>query len=363
VATYYVREQGATIRKHDQRLVVTRDDKVLAHIPLHDLTQLVVMHDVQVTTQALLYAARAGVDVVYMTRGGGMPLRVVGNESGFAELRLRQMQAMSDPATCLYLARQVVFGKVSLQLNLLRRAAGSEPTRHLPPAMAGIEAAEPVAAVTRGTALLNQRPYAAALKGIGEMLNLAGGADSMDGLRGYEGKAAAWYWPAFKLLLSDNMGFANRVYHPPTDPINALLSFGYAMLQKEVAAATHIVGFDPYIGFFHTVQRGRPSLTLDLMEEFRAVLVDPLVIRLVNLGMMKRRDFVRTGDEDRPVRMTDEALKRVIVAYEERVNTKMVYRFLEKPEETTWRRCVLLQAQQLARVVRGEKAQYEPISG
>ena len=224
-----------------------------------------------------------------------------------------------------------------------------------------------------------QRPYGTALSGLHEMLVGAANAGDADSLRGYEGKAAAWYWPAFKLVLDNPMGFDKRIYFPSPDPINALLSFGYALLQKDITAAVQLVGLDPYLGFFHTVQYGRPSLALDLMEEFRPVIVDRLVLRLVNWGAIRERDFVAgpgdratpereplrplagrppTRAQSRPISLTDAAVKRVIQAYEEVVNTPVLHPRLN--ERTPFRRCMTVQVQQLARVLKGEEPDYEP---
>lgn len=136
----------------------------------------------------------------------------------------------------------------------------------------------------------------------------SGNADS---LRGFEGKAGAWYWPAFGTLLRDPLGFKLRIYHPSPDPINALLSFGYALLQKDVNAAAQLaVGLDPYLGFFHTVQYGRPSLVLDLMEEFRPLIVDPLVAEVIDPEHDSLAGFCegpRRGTTDRVERSGGEA--------------------------------------------------------
>ena len=385
MATYYVREIGATIQKVDQRLLVVKDKKQVAEIQLHQLDQLVVMGDVQVTTQSLSLLLRSGVDVVFMTRSGRVNGRVVANESRFAELRLRQLQVMSDAALNLRIAKQVVAGKVFNQVAFLETAR--QPLRQAPAANASNTSQQlelgfaPQQQAARLRNATQSRPYTTALRGMPEMLVGSAHAIDADSLRGYEGKAAAWYWPAFKLLLADDMGFTHRMYYPPPDPVNALLSFGYALLQKDVMAAVQLVGLDPYLGFFHTVQYGRPSLALDLMEEWRPIVVDALVARLINWGQIRPRDFVKgkhseEGDaskgneasgrnpdaaETRPARMlslTDEAVKRVIQMYEGMLTTVMLHP--RSGERTSYRRSLELQVRQLARVLKGEEPTYEP---
>jgi CRISPR-associated protein Cas1 len=345
MATYYVQQQGARVHKEDERLVVRHEDKVVAQIPLHQLEQLVVTTDVQLTSQAIAQLLKSEVDVVYMTRGGRMLGRLIGDESKFAELRLRQLEAMSDPARNLALAKRIVAGKLANQLVFLeaskRRLQVSERSSR-----------------DRAPAASAERTWGAAVHGLREMLAQSMHSSDADSLRGYEGRGAAWYWPAFKHLLANPMGFNQRLYHPAPDPVNALLSFGYALLQKDVLAAVRRVGLDPYLGFFHTVQYGRPSLALDVMEEFRPVVVDALMATMINLGRIKERDFRSGGPTERPVSLQEEALKRVIADYETNIAREVEH--LPTRERTTLRRCIELQVRQIARVLRGEQREYDP---
>lgn len=340
MATYYVREQGAVISKQDQRLRVTKDNALVHDIPLHQLDQLIVMGNVQLTTQAVATLLKSQVDVVFMSLGGRIHGRLLSDDSKYAELRLRQLQVMSDPAASLEIARRIVLGKLANQLGLLQRLPLNAQN------------------AKEQNALVTQRPFLAAIRGIPDMSSKAALADNPDSLRGFEGKAGAYYWPAYRIFLADRMGFKERLYFPPPDPINALLSFCYALLQKDVTAAVRLVGLDPYLGCFHTVQYGRPSLVLDLMEEFRPVVVDPLVLRLVNLGTIKERDFQRGTGDHKPLHLTDAAVRRVLQAYEERATGPAAYPLTG--EQTSMRRCFELQARQLARVLKAEAAEYVP---
>jgi CRISPR-associated protein Cas1 len=366
MATYYVREQQAVIHKRDERLVVTRDDRPLATIPLHQLDQLVVIGNVQLTAATIAALLQREVDTVFMSLSGRVLGRWLSNESGYAELRLRQLQAMSDPRFSLSLARAIVFGKLSNQRALLEEATRADAKRHLrgltaPSTPAGTDELAPAPAMRRRPAVpAGFETVARAAEGIRQMLEGAATAQDADSLRGFEGKAGAYYWPAFGQLLKRRMGFEQRRYHPSPDPVNALLSFGYALLQKDLTAAVRIVGMDAYLGFFHTIQYGRPSLVLDLMEEFRPLIVDRLVLQLVNQGRVTERDFVVDNSVHKPVVLAEAALKRVIAAYESRVTAPMRYPLTG--EQTTWRRCFELQARQLARVVKAEAMEYVPIT-
>ena len=193
------------------------------------------------------------------------------------------------------------------------------------------------------------------------MRQAAVGAGNLEALRGYEGKAAAFYFDAVRSLLEPAWGFARREYYPPPDPFNALLSFGYSLLQKDVFAAVNRVGFDPYLGFFHELEYGRPSLALDLMEEWRPVVVDALALELVNRGRLRPEQFERTGSVKRPVQLGEAGVELVLRAYGERLEG-VVYH----PDagsgggQTTVRHAIRLQAYRLARVVLEGGAAYVP---
>lgn len=332
MATYYLREQGSIVRKKDERLIVTKNDAVVTEIQMHDLDQLVVMGNVELTTPAFALLFQSQVDVVFMTVYGRVRGRIVANESKFAELRLRQLQVMSDDQKNLALARPMVVGKLTNQRFLITRR-GRETSN-----------AEIRASVS------------SAIAGIVEMTARAQAAVSSESLRGFEGKAGAWYWSAVRMFVPAGWGFKQRVYHPSTDPINALLSFAYSLLQKDVNAAVQLVGLDPYLGFFHEIHYGRPSLTLDLMEEFRPLVVDSVVLNLVNREMLRVSDFSKTKDATKPVLLSDDAVERVIKAYEERVTTRVRYPLTG--EQATYRRCFELQTRLMARVIQGEASGY-----
>ena len=199
------------------------------------------------------------------------------------------------------------------------------------------------------------------VNGIADSMRAALTADNAESLRGFEGRAGAWYWPGFKVLLKNDYGFSAREYHPSRDPVNALLSFVYAFLQRDMNTMAQIVGLDPYLGFFHTIQYGRPSLVLDMMEEFRPLVCDPLVLNLLNLGIIQGRDFQKTNIAERPIALSEDAVKRVIEKYEERVTSKVQYPLTN--ETTSWRRVFELQTRLMARVIQGEASRYQSVIG
>ncbi len=369
MANFYVREQGAVVRKRDERLLITKKDVVIDEILLHQLDQLILVGNVQLTTQAVALLLYAKVDVVFMTIFGRIRGRLMGNPSKYAELRVRQLKLMSDEVAALAIARRLVVGKLTHQRAMLETLAGRKMD------------SGKAASVGRIMAMGNRLDQA--MYGIAEMATRAAGAGAADSLLGFEGKAGAYYWQGFRELLKRDLGFTQRAYRPSPDPVNALLSFGYSLLQKDMSTAVQLVGMDEYLGFFHVIHYGRPSLTLDLMEEFRPLIVDAMVLDLVNSDRIQASDF-RSGvveieadavgpeepdtGGDEPVRpaikrhavfLNSDALQRVIAAYERRATSEVVHP--PTGDKTTLRRCMELQARQLVRVVKGEEAEFAPM--
>jgi len=180
-------------------------------------------------------------------------------------------------------------------------------------------------------------------------------SSSLDSLRGHEGAAGARYFGALKQLVPAEWGFARRVYHPPTDPVNALLSLGYTLLLKDTTATVQLVGLDPFLGFFHVIDYGRPSLTLDLMEPFRP-LVDDLVLDMVGEKKISRGDFRPRRRDDGAVLLKEDTLARYFGAYERQIEKRVLYP--PTGERTPYRRCLELQARQLAQVLLGKRERF-----
>jgi CRISPR-associated protein Cas1 len=182
---------------------------------------------------------------------------------------------------------------------------------------------------------------------------------SLDELRGYEGECATLYFGTLAALITaqkDDFVFVSRSKRPPLDPANALLSFLYALLVNDVRSALETVGLDPQVGFLHQMRPGRPSLALDIMEEFRAYLGDRVMLNLINLKQVVRNDFeIRESGE---VRMSDEARKTVITAYQKRKQEEITHPFLG--ERMTIGLLPHVQAQLMARHLRGDIPEYPP---
>ncbi|RMG95679.1 MAG: CRISPR-associated endonuclease Cas1 [Chloroflexi bacterium] len=331
MAPVYIREQGAVVRRRGERLVVTRNKKQLLELPLLHVDQLILMGNVQLTSPAVAMLLQKEVDVVFLSSYGKFRGRLIHTGSKFARLRHAQLQKMSDLKVSLSIAREVVSGKLHNQLFVLQAQVK--------------QGASPVVV---------QR----SLSGIKRMLDQARRAKNVDSLRGYEGKAGADYWAAFQALLPDTFGFQGRKYYPPPDPVNALLSFGYSLLLKDVTAAVQVVGLDPYLGFFHTIDYGRPSLALDMMEEFRPIIVDLIVLDILQTGQMSTADFEHTRRPDQPVRLKARMMNLLIQRYEQRCGDKAPHR--DAGGRTSLRRVIELQVRRLARLMLDQEQQYQP---
>ena len=185
-------------------------------------------------------------------------------------------------------------------------------------------------------------------------------AGSLDTLLGLEGTAAHYYFSNLSGMLkaedeaeSPTFDFTTRNRRPPRDPVNALLSFGYSLLARDLTITCHVVGFDPFIGFYHQPRFGRPALALDLMEGFRPLIVDSAVITAINTRMVTRDDFIQVGPS---VALTPKGRKRFITAYEQRMEALVTHPIFGY--RVNYRRVLEIQARLLARVVTGELPRY-----
>jgi CRISPR-associated protein Cas1 len=316
----YLNEQGAVLRRVGERLVVTKDHQVLEEIPIIHVEQVVVMGNIQLTTPVVALLLQRQVDVVFLSSRGKFRGRLMTTGSKFAQLRHRQLRLMGDEGRVLAAARELVAAKLTNQAYLLERLG----TRQ-------------------------------AVRSIQQDVKKARQAATIDSLRGHEGAAGARYFAAIREFIPAQWGFTRRVYHPPTDPVNALLSLGYTLLLKDVTAAVQLVGLDPFLGFFHAIDYGRPSLVLDLMEPFRP-LVDELVLGQIVEGKMSPNDFEPAQRKDGAVLLNDEARTRYFHAYEQQIENLVLCP--PTGERTPCRRCLELQARQLAQVVLEKRAKF-----
>jgi len=327
-APLYVVEQGAVVGRSGERITVTkRGGGEAVSVRLLDVSQVSVYGNVQVTAQAIRALAERGVPIFHHTYGGWLAAVTAAVVEHNAPLRVEQYRVADDPQRSLPIARAIVAGKLQNQRTLLRR---NHPD--CPPG---------------------------ALRELARLAKAARQAADADRLFGIEGLGARVYFAHFAGMLKDPMGFdvAGRDRRPPPDPVNAVLSFLYALLLKDALRALLAVGLDPFRGVYHRMRPGRPSLALDLMEEFRPIVADSVALWLVNNRVLSSDDFVRRGPA---CALKDSARRRVIEGYEARMDTLVRHPLFGY--QASYRRVVEVQARLLARAIAGEISEYRPFT-
>lgn len=322
----YVQEQGARVGLAGDRLVINGRETGHLEARLANTSQVSLFGNVQLTTQALRALVGRGVPVALFTAGGFFLGRVVGQESRNVELRLAQYRAATDPATALRVARGLIASKIRNCRTLLRRNADT------------------------GAVVLSE---------LDQLARKAERTDEAASLLGIEGSAARVYFGAFsKMLKGDDalkaaFDMDGRNRRPPRDPINALLSFCYALLTKDFAVTLATVGLDPMLGFFHQPRFGRPALALDLMEEFRPLVADSVVVSAINNGVVVPEDFERTPAA---AALSPAGRKKLLLAYERRMDQLVTHPVFNY--RISYRRVLEVQARLLGRMVLGELEVY-----
>ncbi len=330
MAVLYITEQGATLRKEGDLLVVSKDGQTLQEVWAIKVEQVVLFGNIHVTTPAIHYLLKEGIDCVFNSGYGKYYGRLFSTESRFGQLRQQQLEIVARADARLAVAREIVRGKLLNQRTLLQRYLREKP--------------DPV--------------LDAGVSGIMDCVEKLDKAAAVASVMGQEGQAGALYFKAFKTLLKQDLGFAGREHRPPPDPVNSLLSFGYSLLTNGLNSAVHAVGLDPFLGFLHSTEYSRPSLALDLVEEFRPVIVDSVVLRAVNTRAITVEDFA-PPDASRPgVFLNQDGIKKYLRHYEERVETTVLHP-VDKVQ-VTYRRAFELQARHLARVILGQETTYMP---
>ncbi|HET92276.1 MAG TPA: CRISPR-associated endonuclease Cas1 [Chloroflexi bacterium] len=340
----YITTQGAKLCYRKRRLVVEKVNQrgegvEVAAVPAVHVDQVLIFGNVSVTTPALSYLLASEIDTTFLTRRGRYKGRLVGPSGGNGQLRMRQYQRALDEEWALETARAIVTTKLHNTRTLLRRYARRRRTAEIGP--------------PQETDALES-----AADQLSDLIARAERCRTVNSLNGVEGRGAAVYFSVFRCLIQgEEWEFAGRNRRPPRDPVNALLSFGYTVLTHNVESAVRAVGLDPYIGFLHQVAYNRPSLALDLVEEFRAIVVDSVVLRCLNNQIIRPRHFYVTPDGDYPVIIDDEGRTLLIRELEARFN--LTFKHPDTEETVTYRRCFELQARRLARCLQSGKP-YRP---
>lgn len=334
--TLYVMTQGAYLSLDHETIKVEVDGKVQMQVPLHHLGAVVIMGNVLISPFLLGRCGDDGRAVVILDRNGEFKCRVIGKTTGNVLLRQAQYEHARDREKTASIARSIVAGKIrNSRQSLLRSARDNDET----------------------LASNDLRRIAKVLEA--SLFHLRDMHD-IDMIRGIEGESANAYFSIFDRMVRnedrETFKMVRRSRRPPLDPINAVLSFLYTVLLNDCVSAVESVGLDSQMGFLHALRPGRPSLGLDLMEEFRPILSDRLALTLIN-----RRQLTADHFEIRPggaTYLNEEGRKTVIVSYQKRKQEEVHHPLLN--EKTALGLIPHLQARLLARHMRGDVEEYVP---
>lgn len=346
----YLTEQNSAMRLDAETLVIRipADDAVgrveqKVRVPLGKVSQVVVFGNPTITTPALAALVENKAEICFMTRFGKFVARVSGDDHKHGQLRLLQHRAHHDPNAALHVAYTCIRSKLHNQRTLLLRSNRVREEDGVGSAAESI--GQLIKQIDELPTEESQVPDPAR-----PQKNTVFGQ-----LMGLEGAAAAAYFPAYGQLFDDQWAtlFTGRHKRPPTDPINALLSYGYTLLISQAAAAAHIVGFDNCVGYLHSTQYGKPALALDIVEMFRAPVVDSVVLTLLNNRMLDKNDFEEGLGS---WRLTDRGRKIFLQKFEERLNSEIMHPIFKY--KVSYRRCLELQMRLLSRWLLGELNRY-----
>lgn len=335
----YVHTPGAFVGKKDETIVIKEKKKKVADFRLIDVHHIAVFGPVSLSTPLVQTCCERDIPISYFSMGGWFYGMTRGHGLKNVFTRIEQFRWAADPVSKLELARCFVHGKIRNQRTLLLRNHREAPK--------------------------------STLKALKKLSGMALYQNSLPSLLGIEGAAARYYFEAFDGMIKreeereemeegkDVFGFSfdGRNRRPPRDPVNALLSLAYALLSKDCSIAAWSAGFDPYVGFLHEARFGRPALALDIMEEFRPIIADSVVVRMLNNRMVDQSDFVVTGQG---VGLTTKGRKALFMAYEKRLHDPIMHPVFGY--RISYRRALELQFRLLAKVLTGEIEQYIPFT-
>lgn len=319
----YLNEYGATLGLVNDRLQVRRNGKLIQEIPALHLERVVLMVPANITQPAVRFLMERGIDIAYLSPNGTFYGRYSAGAGKSVETRLMQFQKFFDAAFRLGLAKTFIAGKVANMLALWRWLR-CESCKELDTLQKIARSFESVS--------------------------------SLESLLGNEGAASAAHFQLFRKFLPREWSFPKRSPHPPPDPVNAMLSLGYTLLYSRMAGMLHMNGLDPYLGFFHESKHGHAALASDLIEEWRAPLVDALVLRFLNQRQVTLHDFEKAKGS---VQMAKPALQKFLAAFEQRFQESKDWSALQDSGDPV--SGMEGQVRQLVRVLLDKQKQYAPI--
>ncbi len=341
--TLYVTTQGAYLSREGETVLVNVERETKLKVPVHTLGGIICFGQVSCSPPLMELCGERGVIISFLSENGKFLARVQGPVSGNVLLRREHYRRADSEESSAEMARSALIAKMANSRTVLLRASRETEDREDSEALSS--AAGELSRIMKGLE--------------GQAIPVVSKANPLGALRGMEGEAAKTYFGVFDRLIvsqKDDFFFRERSRRPPLDNMNALLSFIYTLLVRDVVSALEGVGLDPAVGFLHRDRPGRPGLALDIMEEFRPFLADRLALSLINRQQVKGKGFRKT--ETGAVMMDDKTRKEVLVAYQKRKQEDIQHPFLcEKVAIGLLPHC---QAMLLARYLRGDLNGYPP---
>ncbi|NES69959.1 MAG: type I-D CRISPR-associated endonuclease Cas1 [Okeania sp. SIO2D1] len=331
MGTTYITHENVFIGKNDERLTVKADKQKLLDIPLIKVDGVVVLGQATVSPAVVMELLSRHIPLSFLTVNGKYLGRLEPEMTKNIFVRSAQWKAAGKSEQAVHAVKGFVRGKLKNYRNILlrRQRESSELDFDLP------------------------------LKKLEGAIAPINSTNNIDSLRGLEGAGSAAYFGCFdRLIKGSDFTFEARRRRPPTDPVNSLLSFGYALLRHDVQSAVNIVGFDPYLGYLHYERYGRPSLALDLMEEFRPLVVDMVVLSVLNKRLLTPADFTSEPISG-AVSLSKEGLKIFLRAYEQKKQTQFKHPVIQR--KCSYQEAFEIQGRLLAKYLMGETDKYPPL--
>lgn len=331
MGTMYITQEDALIGKTDERIHVKFQKQKLLDVPLIKVDGVVVLGRATVSPAVVTELLTRKIPLSFLTKNGKYLGRLEPEVTKNIFVRKAQWQAAGESEQAVHVVRGFVRGKLKNYRSSLQRAQREN----------------------------SELDLSSSIDQIKQNIHSLAKTDSINSLRGLEGAGSAVYFGCLnQLIRHPDFSFTTRNRRPPTDPVNSLLSFGYALLRHDVQSAVNIVGFDPYLGYLHVERYGRPSLALDLMEEFRPLVVDAMVLAAINKGCLCPADFV-TEPISNAVSLTADGLKTFLRLYEQKKQSKFKHPVMGR--QCTYQEAFEWQARLLAKYLMGETDKYPPL--
>lgn len=336
--TLYVQTEKTHLHKEGMNIVAKVQNKETARIPIHTLNGIVCFGHVYMTPPLMAYCAEEGVSVTFLTEHGRFQARIEGPVRGNVLLRKAQYRCADNVTRCLQLGSRFLLGKLHNQRAVVRRFVRDHGDTLKASAQTDLRRFDSNATAAIDVVARDK-------------------AGDLNEVRGVEGSVARAYFDTFQyLILAHGFAFKGRSRRPPLDPVNCLLSFIYVLLTRDISGAMESFGLDCQAGFLHSDRPGRPSLALDMLEEFRPCFADRLALSMINRRQLVQKDFITL--KSGAVQLTKQGRRLVLVGYQEKKRRELKHPFTGEKEKfgNMW----FVQAQLLARSLRGDLESYPP---